>query len=266
MPVRPSVGALLATPPAATRSAVFANSELPAYFEVSPSPAGLRPAVSPAGAAPAPSPRAADYHSCLPGVATRPGRGGGGSGGAGSLAQAASASLFADYFAGREAAQAGVSTSGAVPPPRRASGGGVVGGVTAATAKLAVRRVQLLASEMREGDGGRLHTVYRVRARVGPFECTTYRRFSAFLELHRSLKAALPASAKLPRSRPLRNERLQIQPHKHTEGRIRLLQKYVDELCAVPEASESAELAAFFWPEAGDGSVVAPDGSKGTLF
>ena len=105
-----------------------------------------------------------------------------------------------------------------------------------------------------------------VRARVGPFECTTYRRFSAFLELHRSLKAALPASAKLPRSRPLRNERLQIQPHKHTEGRIRLLQKYVDELCAVPEASESAELAAFFWPEAGDGSVVAPDGSKGTLF
>ena len=107
---------------------------------------------------------------------------------------------------------------------------------------------------------------YRVRARVGPFECTTYRRFSAFLELHRSLKAALPASAKLPRSRPLRNERLQIQPHKHTEGRIRLLQKYVDELCAVPEASESAELAAFFWPEAGDGSVVAPDGSKGTLF
>ena len=104
------------------------------------------------------------------------------------------------------------------------------------------------------------------RARVGPFECPTYRRFSAFLELHRSLKAALPASAKLPRSRPLRNERLQIQPHKHTEGRIRLLQKYVDELCAVPEASESAELAAFFWPEAGDGSVVAPDGSKGTLF
>ena len=26
----------------------------------------------------------------------------------------------------------------------------------------------------------------------------------------------------------------------------------------MPEASESAELAAFFWPEAGDGSVVAP--------
>ena len=165
-------------------------------ISVSSSPAGLRPAVSPAVAAPALSPSAADYHSCLPGVATRPGRGGGGSGGAGLLAQAASASLFADYFAGREVAQAGVSTSGAVR--RRGARRAASSAASPPPPPLAVRRVQLLASEMREGDGGRLHTVYRVRASA--VRVHDVPPFSAFLELHCSLNA-LPASAKLPRSR-----------------------------------------------------------------
>ena len=257
MPVRPSVGALLATPPAATRSAVLPTANCRRTLksvlrrrgcDLPSAPRSPRPRRHPA---PLTTTAACPASRRGPGAAAAAGRRG--------LARAGGErSLFADYFAGREVAQAGVSTSGAVPPARRASGGGVSAASPPPPPSWPCG-VQLLASEMREGDGGRLHTVYRVRARVGPFERTTYRRFSAFLELHPLAARPRCLRRRRPRS-PLRNERLQLQPHKHTEGRT-AAPKYVDELCAVPEAS--AELAAFFWPEAGDGSVVAPDGRRG---
>ena len=187
------------------RAARCSPTELPAYLKAVSSPAGLRPAVSPAGAAPAPSPSAADYHSCLPGVATRPGRGGGSGGAARSRRQRVRVS--SQTILRTEAAQAGVSTSGAVP--RR-------GARRAAASRRRHRHRQAgsasrAAPRLRDagGDGGD-SIPSTACARVGPFECTTYRRFSSFLELHRSL-GRCPRRRGLPRSRPPRNEQPQIR-------------------------------------------------------
>ena len=50
---------------------------------------------------------------------------------------------------------------------------------------------------------------------------------------------------------------------KRSEGRLRLLQKYCDELCTAPEIAQSDLAVEFFWPSAeqGDRAVEAPDGS-----
>ena len=50
------------------------------------------------------------------------------------------------------------------------------------------------------------------------------------------------------------------------QTRTKLLSKYCAELCAEPELCHGELVTAFFWPNDGTGSVVAPDGSKGTLF
>mmetsp|Transcript_18521 Transcript_18521/g.39869 ORF Transcript_18521/g.39869 Transcript_18521/m.39869 type:complete len:108 (+) Transcript_18521:276-599(+) len=103
-----------------------------------------------------------------------------------------------------------------------------------------------------------------MKCRVGPFECITYRRFSEFLQLHRSLKAASPA-IKMPASaKKLKECTRQLQPLKHTEERIRLLQNYCIDLCGVVELAQSPILIEFCWPscERGDGLLIAPDGSE----
>ena len=65
----------------------------------------------------------------------------------------------------------------------------------------------------------------------------------------------------------LKEQRLQLQPHRHTESRMRLLQRYCEDVCALGDVASSAVMVAFFWPseERGDGAVVAPDGSRATM-
>jgi hypothetical protein len=65
----------------------------------------------------------------------------------------------------------------------------------------------------------------------------------------------------------LKEQRLQLQPHRHTESRMRLLQRYCEDVCALGDVASSAVMVAFFWPseERGDGPVVAPDGSRATM-
>ena len=225
---------------------------------------GCDPPSAPRVAAPAPSPSAADYHSCLPGVASASprsrrrrqrrrglaraggeceslrrlfcGAGGGASGrqhercGAAGAARVGRRRRRRRHRRHRQAGRA-YACSSSLPRCARATAGGFT-------------------------------AVYRVRARVGPFECTTYRRFSAFLELQFSLIGRAARVGAPSALAPAAHERLQIQPHKHTEGRIRLLQKYVDELCAVPEASESAGLAAFFWPRRATARSSRPTGRR----
>ena len=146
---------------------------------------------------------------------------------------------------------------------------------------MAVRRVAVVHSLMREdrrmsdsGRGvvstGKLITVYLVRARVGPFECTTTHRFSDFVRLCRALQAAFSKLKPWPPSAAKLNaERRNLQPHRHIEARMRLLQKFCDDMCARHELGGSKLMVSFFWPSAergdGDGSVVAPDGSRASM-
>lgn len=46
---------------------------------------------------------------------------------------------------------------------------------------------------------------------------------------------------------------------------MRLLQRYCSELCASPDLAQSELVTAFFWPNDGSGSVVAPDGSTASM-
>ena len=156
----------------------------------------------------------------------------------------------------------------------------------------AVRRAQLTGSEMREdeGPGGKLHTVYKaprrpphtraprppppatrrsfrqVRSKIGPFECTCFRRFSEFLSLHAELKQNFKKGP-VPSGKKLRESKWEMRPERHIEARIRLLQTYCDQLCAAPEIAQSDLVISFFWPSGsrGDGVVNAPDGSTASM-
>jgi hypothetical protein len=57
---------------------------------------------------------------------------------------------------------------------------------------------------------------HQVRARVGPFECITSHRFSDFLRLQRRLQLAFPKRKFAPSALKLREQRLQLQPHRST--------------------------------------------------
>lgn len=129
-----------------------------------------------------------------------------------------------------------------------------------------------------EGQGKRrsrrVHVVYQLRARVGPFECTSYRRFSDFLKLQHKLRDAAgkekrarqALAAATPSYAKLRESKLWIAPRaKVVEQRKQLLHRYCAELCAVPEYAQSELVTGFFWPSDGTGSVVAPDGSVGSM-
>ena len=174
-----------------------------------------------------------------------------------------------------------------------------------------------------------------MRARVGPFECSTSHRFSDFLTLQRRLQQAFPKRKFPPSALKLREQKLQLQPHRstatvalarsrprgqpphqmptrllgadpwgreerprrlgaeegprlrrsaacpkqadlaafdhprhrHTESRMRLLQRYCEDVCSLGDMASSSVMVAFFWPseERGDGPVVAPDGSRATM-
>ena len=126
-----------------------------------------------------------------------------------------------------------------------------------------------MAVEYRDAKA-KLHTVYQVRARVGPFECSTAHRFSDFLRLCNELQQAFAKLKFPPSAAKLNAERRQLQPHRHTEGRMRLLQRFCDDMCALHEVAGSQVMVAFFWPSGergdGDGAVVAPDGSRASTF
>ncbi|KAL3899672.1 MAG: hypothetical protein SGPRY_012604 [Prymnesium sp.] len=51
------------------------------------------------------------------------------------------------------------------------------------TGKLAVHKVNIRKAEVQLGLDGKRHTIYQLRARIGPFECTTHRRYSDFIHL-----------------------------------------------------------------------------------
>lgn len=53
-----------------------------------------------------------------------------------------------------------------------------------------------------------------MRARVGPFECNTAHRFSDFLRLQRELQQAFPKRKFPPSALKLREQKLQLQPHR----------------------------------------------------
>ena len=57
------------------------------------------------------------------------------------------------------------------------------------------------------------------------------------------------------------------QPIKRSDGRLRMLQRYCDDLCLLPEPAQSDLVVEFFWPsgEHGNSSVEAPDGSKACM-
>jgi len=102
-----------------------------------------------------------------------------------------SASVVSNYFGGKGSPGAGDATEGSWTR-------GIIT-TSSEIAQLAVRLVEIMGTERREntesadssdekrrssqGSKGQ-HTVYQLRARVGPFESTTFRRFSEFLELH----------------------------------------------------------------------------------
>jgi hypothetical protein len=102
-----------------------------------------------------------------------------------------SASVVSNYFGGKGSPGASDATEGSWTR-------GIIT-TSSEIAQLAVRLVEIMGTERREntesadssdekrrssqGSKGQ-HTVYQLRARVGPFESTTFRRFSEFLELH----------------------------------------------------------------------------------
>ena len=108
-----------------------------------------------------------------------------------------------------------------------------------------------------------------MRARVGPFECSTSHRFSDFLRLQTQLQQGFPKVRFPPSAIKLKESRLQLQPHRHTEGRMRMLQRYCDDVCALEDVASSTIMVSFFWPSAergdGEGAVVAPDGSRASM-
>ena len=144
-----------------------------------------------------------------------------------------------------------------------------------------------------------MYTVYQLRARVGPFECTSYRRFSDFLRLQQRLKAAAKERAREESSgegggggsnggggggsykvyksqlvaatptagklRESKNISLIASRRKMVEQRLRLIQRYCTELCASQELAQHELVTSFFWPNDGTGSVVAPDGSSASM-
>ena len=206
------------------------------------------------------------------------------------------ASVDMDYFR----PGGGLGDPGETPPPPRS----VHRAESSPSSRLSVRSVQLLGTERRESTrsrtpslsgsfsnlaeaasttnrgaartAGRTHvfTVYELRARVGPFECTSYRRFSDFLRLHRKLQHAAAGDrasrqtlhAATPTAKKLRDSKLSMAPRdRQIEQRTRLLQQYCTELCASQQLARSEAVTAFFWPEDGTGSVVAPDGSMASM-
>uniref|UniRef100_A0A7S2D0V3 PX domain-containing protein n=1 Tax=Haptolina brevifila TaxID=156173 RepID=A0A7S2D0V3_9EUKA len=132
-------------------------------------------------------------------------------------------------------------------------------------------------STLPSSSGIRLHkrkavTLYQLRARVGPFECNTLRRFSDFLRLHASLQQHYGKRRSLqletPTIKKLTESKISIASReRQVESRTRLLQRYCAELCASPELAHHELVTSFFWPAAEDGcgSVVAPDGSMASM-
>eukprot|EP00962_Isochrysis_galbana_P032692 scaffold10790_cov99-Isochrysis_galbana.AAC.1 len=156
------------------------------------------------------------------------------------------------------------------------------------------------AKGARAGGSTALHVVYRLRAHVGPFQCTTYRRFSDFVRLHAALKKELP-KLQMPKSaHRLIGDRLHPprgigaspagglglsgvshlppqlskalspltrQASPRPEARLQLIKAYCDDLVLVPELARAQATIAYFWPssERGDGALVAPDGSSAAI-
>ena len=85
-----------------------------------------------------------------------------------------------------------------------------------------------------------------MRARIGPFECNTSHRFSDFLTLQRRLQQAFPKRKFPPSALRLKEQKLQLQPHRHTESRMRLLQRYCEDVCAPGDMASSSVMVAFF--------------------
>jgi hypothetical protein len=130
------------------------------------------------------------------------------------------------------------------------------------------------ASGSRKSRSRRMHTVYQLRARVGPFECTSFRRFSDFLQLQSRLQRAAGKGktarqhllAATPTARKLRESKLSLASReRQVEQRLRMLQRYCTELCASPQLAQEELVTSFFWPNDGSGSVVAPDGSVASM-
>jgi len=193
-------------------------------------------------------------------------------------------SMRAEYFARTTADQPNAAAASSV------GGGGARARPEPGTraGRLVVRSAVVLGCEMRESAHAKLHTVYRLEARVGPFECRSYRRFSDFVKLHAALKRELPRQ-RMPRSaqrmlddrlkpqhaaKPLPklpsplSKVLQLRAHApHPEARLRLLQAYCEDLVTTPELAATDATITFFWPssERGDGALVAPDGSRAAI-
>ena len=113
-----------------------------------------------------------------------------------------------------------------------------------------------------------------VQSTLSGWGTAVFRRFSDFLRLQARLvnadgkvKAARSSVLRAtPSAARLRNSKLSIAPRaKQVEQRMRLLQRYAAELCAAPALSQSELVTAFFWPNDGTGSVVAPDGSTASM-
>lgn len=166
-----------------------------------------------------------------------------------------------------------------------------------AGAQLAVRLVEVLGTESRQSPpklkaAGRppvpvlspaarrkLHTVYQLRARVGPFESTSFRRFSEFLDLHKALQKAWTAAtgnkpalvSVTPTAKKLFESKLSVRTvtNRSKQDAIRsvMIQRYCAELCASSELARNETVTGFFWPsgESGSGSVIAPDGSMASM-
>ena len=86
------------------------------------------------------------------------------------------------------------------------------------------------------------------------------------LHAHHAAIAARTSSA-TPTAARLRDSKLSMAPRaaKTVEQRTRLLQRYRNELCAPVDLAQNELVTAFFWPNDGSGSVVAPDGSAATM-
>ena len=124
--------------------------------------------------------------------------------------------------------------------------------------------------------GKRFHTTYRVRALVGPFECTSSHRFSEFLKLHSQLQRSCGKdkarkqhlAQAMPTGKKLRESKhIIFIPNRSrvVEARMLLIARYCEELCAASSLAQSEIVTGFFWPCDGAGSVVAPDGSMASL-
>ena len=117
------------------------------------------------------------------------------------------------------------------------------------------------------------HLSYRLVAQVGPFECSTSRCFSEVLKLVAALEATFGGLvAQSAAARKLRASSIpslasliffQKELERHAKRRGAEIQAFCDACCDADALAQSEQVTAFFWPspEAGGGSVRAPDGS-----